>query len=92
MNSISTTMYTQSYALVSFATFLLYSSVVRAAQQIPLGWKVPGQPDVDPVEFSPLQDLHVLSEERFATLGHPAFPNYNVRIKRSTEFCDGGVE
>jgi hypothetical protein len=40
--------------------------------------------------FSPTEDLNVLSTSEFTTLGHPAFPNYNVRIKKS-EFCDGSV-
>ncbi|PPQ69455.1 hypothetical protein CVT26_002865 [Gymnopilus dilepis] len=40
--------------------------------------------------FSPLEDLSVLSETEFTTLGHPAFPNYNVRVKKSN-FCDGTV-
>ncbi|TCD62229.1 hypothetical protein EIP91_007208 [Steccherinum ochraceum] len=40
--------------------------------------------------FSPFEDLKLLSTSTFTTLGHPAFPNYNVRIKKS-DFCDGGV-
>ncbi|KAJ7053908.1 serine carboxypeptidase [Mycena amicta] len=40
--------------------------------------------------FAPLGSLNVLSETTFATLAHPAFPNYGVRIKKS-DFCDGGV-
>lgn len=42
--------------------------------------------------FSPLEDLSLLSTSSFTTLGHPAFPSYNVRIKRSTDFCDGTVK
>lgn len=42
--------------------------------------------------FSPLEDLSLLSTSTFTTLDHPAFPNYNVRIKRSTDFCDGTVK
>ncbi|KAH8081981.1 alpha/beta-hydrolase [Cristinia sonorae] len=41
--------------------------------------------------FAPLEDLKLLSASEFTTLGHPAFPNYNVRIKKSTDFCDGTV-
>lgn len=40
--------------------------------------------------FSPMEDLGLLSTSEFTTLGHPLFPNYNVRIKKS-DFCDGSV-
>ncbi|KAH7919224.1 alpha/beta-hydrolase [Leucogyrophana mollusca] len=40
--------------------------------------------------FTPLEHLSVLSTEQFTTFGHPVFPNYNVRIKKS-DFCDGTV-
>ena len=40
--------------------------------------------------FSPLEDLSLLSTSEFTTLGHPLFPNYSVRIKKS-DFCDGTV-
>lgn len=40
--------------------------------------------------FSPTEDLGLLSTSDFTTLGHPAFPKYNVRIKKS-DFCDGSV-
>lgn len=40
--------------------------------------------------FAPLEDLGLLSTSEFMTLGHPAFPDYNVRIKKS-DFCDGTV-
>ncbi len=77
---------------------LLHLSALLAAQQVPIdweGWKANKQSWADSpaaVVLSPLQDLHVLSSEQFATLGHPAFPKYNVRIKKSTDFCDGGVK
>jgi hypothetical protein len=41
--------------------------------------------------FTPFEDLHALSTSQFTTLGHPLFPNYNVRIKES-DFCDGTVK
>ncbi|TCD59953.1 hypothetical protein EIP91_011017, partial [Steccherinum ochraceum] len=41
--------------------------------------------------FSPFEDLKLLSTSEFTTLGHPAFPKYSVRIKKSTDFCDGTV-
>lgn len=40
--------------------------------------------------FSPLEDLSLLSTSEFTTLGHPLFPDYDVRIKKS-DFCDGTV-
>lgn len=40
--------------------------------------------------FAPLEDLGLLTTSEFTTLGHPTFPNYNVRIKKS-DFCDGTV-
>ena len=40
--------------------------------------------------FAPLEDLSLLSTTEFTTLGHPAFPKYDVRIKKSN-FCDGTV-
>ncbi|KAF9555849.1 serine carboxypeptidase [Agrocybe pediades] len=41
--------------------------------------------------FTPLEDLSVLSETRFTTLSHPAFPAYSVRVKKSN-FCDESVK
>lgn len=40
--------------------------------------------------FAPLEGLGLLSTSGFTTLGHPVFPKYNVRIKKS-DFCDGTV-
>ncbi|KAJ7651843.1 serine carboxypeptidase [Mycena rosella] len=36
--------------------------------------------------FTPMEKMNALSETEFSILGHPLFPNYNVRIKKST-FC-----
>ncbi|KAJ7073301.1 serine carboxypeptidase [Mycena belliarum] len=33
--------------------------------------------------FTPMEDMNVLSETEFSVLGHPEFPNYGVRIKKS---------
>ncbi|CAA7260697.1 unnamed protein product [Cyclocybe aegerita] len=41
--------------------------------------------------FSPVEELSILSEYEFTTLGHPAFPQRSVRIKKSS-FCDGTVD
>jgi len=40
--------------------------------------------------FSPYGSLSSLAETQYATLGHPLFPRYNVRIKKS-KFCDETV-
>ncbi|KAH9939580.1 Alpha/Beta hydrolase protein [Amylocystis lapponica] len=40
--------------------------------------------------FTPVEELSVLSTSEFTTLAHPAFPSYDVRIKKSS-WCDGTV-
>lgn len=41
--------------------------------------------------FTPLESLKVISSETvYTALGHPAFPEYSVRIKKSN-FCDDSV-
>ncbi|KAJ7615848.1 serine carboxypeptidase [Roridomyces roridus] len=47
-------------------------------------------PAYDDGLFTPLEDLNALSLTQLSVLGHPAFPNYSVRIKK-TAFCDGTV-
>ncbi|KAJ7630217.1 serine carboxypeptidase [Roridomyces roridus] len=47
-------------------------------------------PAYDDGLFTPMENLSALSETDFSVLGHPAFPNYNVRIKKSA-FCDETV-
>lgn len=42
--------------------------------------------------FTPAEDLTALSTTAFTTLGHPAFPRYSVRIKKSSDFCDTTVK
>ena len=41
--------------------------------------------------FNPIETLSTLSETEFTTLGHPVFPRYSVRIKK-TSFCDETVK
>ncbi|KAJ7765302.1 serine carboxypeptidase [Mycena metata] len=41
--------------------------------------------------FTPMEDMNILSETEFTVLSHPVFPQYNVRIKKST-FCDPTVK
>ena len=40
--------------------------------------------------FTPIGDLSALDATDFTVLEHPAFPQYNVRVKESN-FCDGAV-
>ena len=42
--------------------------------------------------FTPVEHLGALSEAQFTTLSHPVFPNYSIRIKKSSDFCDGTVK
>ena len=42
--------------------------------------------------FTPVEHLGALSEAQFTTLSHPVFPNYSVRIKKSSDFCDATVK
>lgn len=90
----ATTMFT--LASLMHLILLGLCSVVYAANQVTIdweGWKVQTVTDVNTaVVLSPFGDLHVLSSDQFTILGHPFFPNYNVRIKKSTDFCDGGVK
>ncbi|CAL1712348.1 unnamed protein product [Somion occarium] len=41
--------------------------------------------------FTAIGDLNLLSTETSTTLKHPLFPTYSVRVKKSTDFCDGTV-
>lgn len=41
--------------------------------------------------FSPFGTLDTLSAEAYTVIGHPAFPNHSVRIKKSS-FCDSSVK
>ncbi|KAJ3556505.1 hypothetical protein NM688_g1992 [Phlebia brevispora] len=40
--------------------------------------------------FTPLESLSLLKATEYTSLAHPAFPKYQVRIKKS-DFCDGSV-
>ena len=40
--------------------------------------------------LNPLLNPNTISDSTYAVLGHPKFPKYNVRIKKS-HFCDGTV-
>ena len=68
---------------------------VGAAQQ-PLGSRLPIVNNVfgsyDDGLFAPLEDLNLLSADSFTTLTHPVFPKHSIRIKKSSDFCDGTVK
>ena len=68
---------------------LAVSSAVGVAQK-PFSLGANAFDNYDAGLFSPMEDLSLLSTQEFTTLGHPLFPNYNVRIKKS-DFCDGSV-
>lgn len=77
----------QLYAISLLA--LVMTAVGAGASQLPLGkHNAFSVYDVD--LFTPLGDLSALSTTEFTTLNHPAFPQYNVRVKQS-HFCDGTV-
>lgn len=68
---------------------VVISFVVAVVQQ-PFSVSTNAFKSYDDGLFSPMEDLSLLSASEFTTLGHPLFPNYNVRIKKS-DFCDGSV-
>ena len=70
---------------LSDALLLSFAALVRAVQQ-PFGGAA-----YDAGLFTPFEDLHALSTSAYATLQHPNFPAYSVRIKES-RFCDGEVQ
>ncbi|KAJ7122654.1 serine carboxypeptidase [Mycena crocata] len=57
----------------------------NASQKV---FSTPGSNDVN--AFTPTGTLDILSETSFTSLGHPSFPQYGVRIKKSN-FCDETV-
>ncbi|KAL4246570.1 Carboxypeptidase [Abortiporus biennis] len=63
----------------------------QAIGQTPLDFGLKSESYDDSNLFSPFEDLAALSSTEFTTLGHPVFPNYQVRLKKS-KFCDGGVD
>lgn len=69
---------------------LAVSAVSATQKPFSLGANANAFDTYDAGLFSPIEDLGLLSTQEFTTLGHPLFPNYNVRIKKS-DFCDGSV-
>lgn len=91
-------MFLNGLALLSLAV-QVYS---HASSQSVLGLKQPQAaakayaesgytPSYDDGLFTPVEHLSILSVDSFTTVGHPYFPNHNVRIKKSN-FCDGTVK
>ena len=81
------------FAVVASGLFLLgiaVSSTLGLSQQ-PFTVAASNYDTYDAGLFSPMEDLSLLSTSQFTSLGHPAFPNYNVRIKKS-DFCNGTVK
>ena len=82
----------------SLYSLLVTVVVVVTAVQVPLnsGFEdglIQAASAFDPFDaalFTPIEDLSLLTTDTFTTLTHPAFPRYNVRIKRS-DWCDGTV-
>ncbi|KAF7340325.1 Carboxypeptidase [Mycena venus] len=74
--------------------FQLFFVLANASQTVLRGPTI-GIPRVlaayDEGLFTPMEDMNLLSETDFSVLSHPAFPNYNVRIKKSA-FCDDTVK
>lgn len=73
------------------AVVLAFVHVVSASVQQAQFSFATGFDSYDAGLFTPLEDLSLLSSSEFTTLGHPAFPKYEVRIKKS-DFCDGTVK
>ena len=69
----------------------LAASYVVGATQQPFAVGANGFASYDAGLFRPMEDMNLLSVSEFTTLGHPFFPKYNVRIKKS-DFCDGTVK
>ena len=67
-----------------------YAALAVSAAQLPLGAEQSAFSGYDSGLFTPMEDLGALSSTQFTTLGHPAFPRHNVRIKQSL-FCDETV-
>jgi hypothetical protein len=76
------------------STFLFYPEKKKVFNMLINEWKKdshPGDTIYDYGLFNPIENLSTLSETEFTTLGHPAFPRYSVRIKK-TSFCDETVK
>ncbi|KAJ7250136.1 serine carboxypeptidase [Mycena haematopus] len=71
---------------------VLFAALANASQTVLIG-PLFGMPRISAYDeglFTPMEDMNALSETSFSVLSHPVFPNYNVRIKKSS-FCDDTV-
>lgn len=81
----------------SLCGLLISVVVVVNAVQYPFNsfkTSAPAPAPFDPFDaalFTPIEQLSLLSTNQFTYLAHPAFPKYNVRIKKS-DWCDGTVK
>jgi cathepsin A (carboxypeptidase C) len=77
----------------AFVVAFALLAVVAAASgpQERLGYSGTSYQVYDDGLFTPLEDLNALSALEYTTLGHPLFPNHNIRIKKS-QFCDETVK
>jgi hypothetical protein len=90
--------------MLSRTVYLLAAAAIALGQQAPFltaGHVQRPQPlaaydlkvsNYDEGMFTPVEDLHALSQNTYTTLAHPAFPKHSVRIKKSSHFCDGNVK
>ncbi|KAK7690229.1 hypothetical protein QCA50_006882 [Cerrena zonata] len=80
---------------LSLAALTVAAIVSASTAQQPFGSQLPIASNAfetyDNGLFSPLEDLNLLSTDSFTTLTHPVFPKHSVRIKKSSDFCDGTV-
>lgn len=88
--------------MILFVFALLFVCVISVENVVHNSWghevggigTVAKSGEVRPVQevlaFRPFEDLNTISDSTYAVLGHPKFPKYNVRIKKSN-FCDGTV-
>ena len=76
--------------LSSSVALLGLAALSSAFSQKPLSVGSSSFESYDTGLFNPVEDLGLLSTADYTTLGHPLFPNYDVRIKKS-DFCDGTV-
>ena len=67
------------------------ASIKSFSDDIASSVKSPGRIHNSEFNFTTLQLSSLQNEREFTTLGHPRFPEYAVRIKKSS-FCDPTVK
>lgn len=76
--------------VVAVSTILL--SVTAQTQQQAFSSGATYGDEANAFDFSAFGSLDALSEDVYTSLRHPLVPGYGVRVKKSKEFCDGGVK